>query len=58
MILGRIIAAPFTFGVMIGLTVARTVVAAAESGITTITKTGDYAIGQSDLKKINKQNDG
>ena len=58
MILGRIITAPFTFGVMIGLTIAGTVVAAAESGITAIAKTADYTIGQSDLKKINKQNDG
>ena len=58
MILGRIIAAPFTFGVMIQLTVAGTVVAAAESGITAIAQTGDFAIGQADLKKINKQNDG
>ena len=54
MIVGRIVAAPFTSGATIGLTAAGTAVAAAGSITTTVAKTGDFAFGACDLKKTNK----
>ena len=54
MIVGGIIAAPFTFGATIGLTAAGTVALAA-GGVTTATaKTATFAFGKFDHRKTNK----
>ena len=57
MIVGGIIAAPFTLGASVGLTAAGTVVTAAGSATTATAKGADYFMGKSDLKKTNKMVD-
>ena len=54
MIIGGIVAAPFTLGASIGLTVAGTVVTGIGSGTTAIAKSGDFFLGVIDLKKSDK----
>ena len=54
MVVGGIIAAPFTLGASIGLTATGTVVALAGGAATTTAKTADFLLGVSDSKKSNK----
>ena len=54
MIIGGIIAIPFTAGISLGLTAAGTAVTAAGSITTTVAKTGDFAFGAYDLRKTDK----
>ena len=54
LIVGGLIAAPFTFGASIGLTAAGTVVTAAGSVTTATARGADYFMGKSDLTKTNK----
>ena len=54
MVVGGIIAAPFTFGTSIGLTATGTAVALGGGATTTIAKTADFVLGVLDSKKSNK----
>lgn len=54
MVVGGIIAAPFTLGASIGLTATGTAVALAGGATTTFAKTADFFLGVSDSKKSNK----
>ena len=53
MIVGGIVAAPFTLGASIGLTAAGTAVAVAGGSTTAVAKTADFVKGRSDLNKTN-----
>ena len=54
MIVGGIVAAPFTLGASIGLTATGTAVALAGGATTTTAKSADFILGVSNLKKANK----
>ena len=57
MIVGGIIAAPFTLGASVGLTAAGIVVTSAGGVTTTTAKGADFFLGASDLKKSNRMVD-
>ena len=54
LVIGGIVAAPFTLGASIGLTATGTAVALAGGATTTTAKTADFLFGVSDSKKSNK----